>query len=486
MNSRQNTTGGRQGKPCDAVIVGGGPNGLAAAITLALAGRSVQVIEAKDTIGGGARTAELTLPGFRHDICSAIHPLGVGSPFFQHLPLDQFGLEWVFPPYAVAHPFDDGTAAVIQNSIEASAETLGEDAAAYTRLMIPLVSDWLKILTDLLGPLPLPPRYPLAIARFGIMALLPAKTFSKLLFRGPRARAIFSGMAAHSMLPLDAPVTASFGLMLALLAHAIGWPMARTGSQAIVEAMAAYLRSMGGSIVTGEPVTDINALPDARAVMFDLTPRQMVKIAGSRLPENYQRALGKFRYGPGVFKIDYALDGPIPWTAKACLQAGTVHLGGLAEEIEASEAAIWRGEHSERPFVLLTQQSLFDDTRAPRGKHTLWAYCHVPHGSSVDMSQAIENQIERFAPGFRDRILERRALSAAQMEVYNPNYVGGDINGGAQTITQFFTRPVARWNPYSTPAKGVYICSSSTPPGGGVHGMCGFHAAKSVLKYLKD
>ncbi len=476
----------QQGKPCDAVIVGGGPNGLAAAITLARAGRSVQVIEAKDTIGGGARTAELTLPGFKHDICSAIHPLGVGSPFFHDLPLDQFGLEWIFPPYAVAHPFDDGTAAVIQNSIEASAETLGEDAGAYTRLMIPLVSDWLKILTDLLGPLPLPPRYPLAVARFGVMALLPAATLARMLFRGPRARAVFSGMAAHSMLPLTAPVTASFGLMLSLLAHAIGWPMARTGSQAIVDAMAGYLKSMGGDVITGTPVSDIDELPGARAVLFDLTPRQIVDIAGSRLPERYKRGLGKYKYGAGVFKIDYALDGPIPWTAKECLRAGTVHIGGQAEEIAASEEAVWRGKHPERPFVLLTQQSMFDDTRAPRGKHTLWAYCHVPHGSTTDMTQAIEDQIDRFAPGFRDRIIERKSISAAEMEVYNPNYIGGDINGGAQTLSQFFTRPVARWNPYTTPAKGIYICSSSTPPGGGVHGMCGYHAARTALKRLKD
>lgn len=484
MNSIPQASSTRKNENCDAVIVGGGPNGLAAAITLARAGRSVQVIEARDTIGGGARTAELTLPGFRHDICSAIHPLGVGSPFFHDLPLDRFGLEWIFPPYAVAHPFDDGTAAAVQNSIEATAATLGDDAHAYTRLMLPLVADWLKILTDLLGPLPLPPRYPLAVARFGIMALLPASTLSRMLFRGARARALFSGMAAHSMLPLESPLTASFGLMLSLLAHAIGWPLARTGSQAIVDAMAGYLRSLGGEIVTGAPVSDIDALPASRAVLFDLTPRQITHIAGNRLPEGYKRRLQKYRYGPGVFKIDYALDGPIPWTAEACRRAGTVHVGGQAEEISASEAAVWRGEHSERPFVLVTQQSLFDDTRAPRGKHTLWAYCHVPNGSTVDMTQAIENQIERFAPGFRDRIIERRSHSAAQMEIYNPNYIGGDINGGAQTFSQFFTRPVARWNPYTTPAEGVYICSSSTPPGGGVHGMCGYHAARTALKKL--
>lgn len=480
-------TGGaalRGKKSQDALVIGGGPNGLAAAITLARAGRSVQVIEARDTLGGGARTAELTLPGFRHDICSAIHPLGVGSPFFYNLPLKEFGLEWVFPPYAVAHPLDDGTAVVIQNSVEASAETMGEDAGAYQRLMIPLVADWLKILTDLLGPLPIPPRHPIATARFGLPALLPASTLVRMLFRGPRARAVFAGMAAHSMLPLEAPATASFGLMLGLLAHAIGWPMARGGSQSIVDAMQRYLESLGGEVVTGCTVADLKSLPEARALLFDLTPRQIVRIAGDRLPQGYQNALGRFRHGPGVFKIDYALDGPIPWKAAACARAGTVHLGGTFEEISAGEAAVWRGEHPEKPFVLLTQQSLFDDTRAPQGKHTLWAYCHVPNGSTRDMTAAIEDQIERFAPGFRARILARHSRTAMQMEAYNANYIGGDINGGAQTLAQFFTRPVPRWVPYSTPAPGLYICSSSTPPGGGVHGMCGYHAARAALKDL--
>jgi phytoene dehydrogenase-like protein len=467
---------------CDAVVVGGGPNGLAAAITLARAGRSVQVIEGRETVGGGARTAELTLPGFRHDICSAIHPLGVGSPFFQGLPLDKFGLQWIFPPYAVAHPLDDGTAVVIQNSVEASAASMGEDSAAYTRLMVPLVADWLKILSDLLGPLPLPPRHPLATARFGLLALLPAAALVKTLFRGPRARAVFAGMAAHSMLPLDAPATASFGLMLSLLAHAIGWPMARGGSQSIADAMAGYLRSLGGGITTGQMVGSLDELPAARSVLLDVTPRQLVAIAGERLPQGYRNALGRYRYGPGVFKLDYALDGPVPWKAAECRLAGTVHVGGTFEEIRASERAAWNGQHAARPFVLVTQQSLFDPSRAPQGKQTLWAYCHVPNGSSVDMTQAIEEQIERFAPGFRARILARHAFSTQEMERYNPNYIGGDINGGAQTITQFFTRPVPRWVPYSTPAKGIYLCSSSTPPGGGVHGMCGYHAAKTVLK----
>ena len=469
----------------DTVVVGAGPNGLAAAITLARAGRSVRVLEAKDTIGGGARTAEVTLPGFRHDICSAIHPLGVGSPFFRDLPLHRFGLEWVFPPYAVAHPLDDGTAMVVEKSIPASARTMGEDEGAYRRLYTVITEHWQELLGDLLRPLPIPPRYPLATLPFGALALLPASVFVKRLFRGPRARAVFAGMAAHSMIPLEIPATASFGLMLSLMAHAIGWPMARGGSQAIVEAMAGYLRGLGGSITTSTTVENMEQLDDPRAVLFDLTPRQILHIAGSRLPDGYRSALERYRYGPGVFKIDYALDGPIPWKAAACNMAGTVHLGGTFEEIAASEQAAWKGEHAEQPFVLLVQQSLFDPTRAPENKHTLWAYCHVPNGSTRDMSQAIEDQIERFAPGFRSRILYRRGCNARDIELYNANYVGGDINGGAQTLAQFFTRPVPRWVPYSIPAKGLYICSSSTPPGGGVHGMCGYHAAKAALKDLK-
>ncbi len=465
----------------DAVIVGAGPNGLAAAITLARAGRSVLVIEGKETVGGGTRSCELTLPGFVHDICSAIHPLGVASPFFRDLPLADYGLAWVFPPAALAHPLDDGTAILVERSVAATAAQLGPDAGAYRRLLGALAADWRHVLAEMLGPLRFP-RHPLSMVRFGLPALLPAASLARTLFRGERARALFAGMAAHAMLPLTWPGTAAFGLMLGALAHAVGWPMARGGSQAIADALAAHLRRLGGEIVTGRPITAISDLPPAAAVLFDVTPRQLEQIAGGRLPDAYRRKLRGYRYGPGVFKVDYALDGPAPWRAAACLQAGTVHIGGTLDEIAVAEAAIWRGEHPERPYVLFVQQTPFDPTRAPVGQHTAWAYCHVPHGSTMDMTARIEAQIERFAPGFRDRILARSTRHAAAMEAYNPNYIGGDINGGVQDLRQLFTRPVARLDPYTTPVKGLYLCSSSTPPGGGVHGMCGYWAAQSALR----
>lgn len=465
----------------DAVVVGSGPNGLAAAITLARAGRSVIVLEAKDTIGGGTRSAELTLPGFVHDICSAVHPLAVGSPFFRTLPLADHGLEWIDPPAALAHPFGDGTAVVVERSIDTTSQTLGGDAAAYRRLMTPLARDWDQLAHEFLGPLRFP-RYPITMARFGVLALWPAKTLAKILFRGERARAVFGGMACHSIMPLEHLTTAAFGLVLGTLAHAVGWPIPRGGSQAIADALASYLRSLGSEIVTGHPVECIDELPAHRAVLFDVTPRQLVMIAGDRLPDEYRRKLQGYRYGPGVFKMDFALDGPIPWKAKECARASTVHIGGTLEEIASAEGAVGRGEHPDRPFVLVAQSSLFDPTRAPHGKHTVWAYCHVPNGSTIDMSDRIEAQIEHFAPGFRDRILARSVRTAIDMERYNPNYIGGDINGGVQDVRQLFTRPVARINPYSTPAKSIYICSSSTPPGGGVHGMCGYFAAQAVLQ----
>jgi phytoene dehydrogenase-like protein len=466
---------------CDAIVVGSGPNGLAAAITLAQAGRSVRVVEARETVGGGTRSAELTLPGFLHDVCSAIHPLGLGSPFFRSLPLAEHGLEWVHPPAALAHPLDDGTVVIVERAVAATAEGLGPDANAYRRLMALLVANWPKLQRDLLAPLRLP-RHPLAVARFGLQAIRSAYSLARGQFRGDRARAIFGGMAAHSLLPLEHPGSASFGLVLSILAHAVGWPMARGGSQRIADALASYLVSLGGEIITGRTVTSMDDLAPAHVVLFDVTPRQLLEIVGARLPARYRSRLARYRYGPGVFKMDLALDGPIPWKAKACERAATVHLGGTLDEIAASERAVWQGKHPAQPFVLLAQQSLFDASRAPEGTHTVWAYCHVPNGSTFDMTERIEKQIERFAPGFRERILARSVRSAVQMEEYNPNYVGGDINGGVQDLWQHFARPALRLVPYSTPDKRIYLCSSSTPPGGGVHGMCGYHAARAALR----
>ncbi len=466
----------------DAVVVGSGPNGLAAAITLARAGRSVVVFEARETIGGGCRTKELTLPGFAHDVCSAIHPMGVASPFMRTLPLEQFGVEWIQPDAPLAHPFDDGTVAVLERSIEATGAWLGKDAVAYSRLMTPLVNHWEQLVGDALGPLPLPPHHPLVMARFGLQAIRSVRGVAESSFKGERARALVAGIAAHAMLSLELPVSAAFGLVLGMLGHAVGWPIPRGGSQSIVNAMAAYLRSLGGEIVTGVEVESLEMLPTSRAILCDVTPRQLLRIAHRRLPHDYQHQLMRYRYGPGVCKVDIALDGPIPWKAEACLRAGTVHVGGPLPEIAAAERAVWRGEYAEQPYVLLAQQSLFDSTRAPAGAHTVWAYCHVPSGSTTDVSDRIIAQIERFASGFRDRILAKHVFTAAEMERYNPNYIGGDINGGVQDLWQLFTRPTIRINPYSTPAKGLYLCSSSTPPGGAVHGLCGYYAAKAALR----
>jgi phytoene dehydrogenase-like protein len=467
----------------DAVIVGSGPNGLAAAISLARAGRSVLVIEGRDTVGGGMRTAELTLPGFRHDICSAVHPLGMGSPFFRDLPLEQHGLRWIQPDAPLTHPLDHGHAVVLDRSFDATAAYLGRDGAAYRRLIEPLAEHWEGILADLLGPLRAP-RHPIHFARFGAGAILPAATLARTWFRGQRARALFAGLAAHSIMPLQRPLTAAYGLMLGLLAHGVGWPMPAGGSQCIADALASYLRSLGGEIQTGWWVRSLAELPPANAYLFDITPRELIKIAGDALPSGYQRTLSRYRYGPGVFKLDYALDGPIPWRNPAVARGGTVHVGGTLEEIAASEQDAWQSRHTERPFVLVVQPSLFDPSRAPAGKHTAWAYCHVPNGSTLDMTAAIEGQIERFAPGFRDRILARHAMNAAQMEQYNPNYVGGDINSGVQDLFQHFTRPAVRLSPYTTPNPRIFLCSSATPPGGGVHGMCGYWAAQAALRQV--
>ncbi len=463
----------------DAIVIGSGPNGLAAAITMAQAGHSVLVREAQDTIGGGVRSAALTLPGFTHDVCSAIHPLGAGSPFFKTLPLKEHGLEWIQPPAAAAHPLDDGSAVLVEQSIEGTAAGLGEDRRAYLRLMGPLAASWDDLAPALLGP-PRVPRHPLLLAGFGLRAILSATSLAHSVFHGERARAAFAGMAAHSLLPLERPATAAFGLVLNVLAHVVGWPFPRGGSQKIADALASYLRSLGGEIVTGAPVSSVSELPPARTVLCDVTPRQLVAIAGDRLTPAYQRQLRRYRYGVGVFKLDWALDEPIPWKAADCARAATVHVGGTFEEIAESERAAWQGRHAERPFVLVAQPSLFDSTRAPAGKHTGWAYCHVPQGSTVDMTAAIENQIERFAPGFRERILARSVMAPADLERRNRNLVGGDINGGVQDLGQLFLRPT--WRLYSTSARGVYICSASTPPGGGVHGMCGYHAASRALR----
>jgi phytoene dehydrogenase-like protein len=468
----------------DAVVVGSGPNGLAAAIVLAQAGLAVRVLEAADTVGGGARSAELTLPGFVHDVCSAIHPLGVASPFFRTLPLAEHGVEWIEPPAALAHPFDDGTAALLERSPDAAAPGLGEDEGRWRRLFASLTGDAEPLLEDLLGPLHLP-AHPLALARFSALAAAPATLLARLSFRGAKARGLFAGLSAHSMLRLDRPPSAAFGLTLGLLAHAVGWPLPRGGSQRLPDALASHLRSLGGEIETGRRVASLGELGETRPVLLDVTPRGLLALAGDRLPTRYRRRLERYRYGPGVFKLDWALDGPIPWQADECARSATVHLGATLEEIAESEAAPGRGAIVERPYVLLAQQSLFDPTRAPAGQHTAWAYSHVPNGSTVDLTERIEAQVERFAPGFRERILARSALGPAGIERHNENYVGGDINGGAATLSQLFTRPVARVSPYTTPLPGVFLCSSSTPPGGGVHGMCGFHAAQAALRFLR-
>jgi phytoene dehydrogenase-like protein len=465
----------------DAIVVGSGPNGLAAAITLRSAGLSVLLLEGKPTIGGGMRTAELTLPGFKHDVCSAIHPLAIGSPFFSTLPLKAHGLEFIPPTFSAAHPFDDGKAAVLDASIENTARTLGRDSKAYQRLIRPLVHDWHKIAKDVLGPLTYP-RHPIALATFGLKALLPA-TLLATLFSSREAKGLWAGMAAHSLLPLSYPATSAIGLVLLANGHLRGWAIPKGGSQSIANALASYFISKGGVIKTDTYVKSLGDLPSAKAVLFDVTPRQLLEIAGHTFSGIYRKQLSRYTYGMGVFKIDWALDSPIPFTAHECRMAGTVHLGNTLDEIVFSEQQPGKGKHAEKPFVLLAQQSIFDHSRAPDGKHTAWGYCHVPNGSTVDMTNAVEAQVERFAPGFRERIIGRHTFTAAEMEMYNPNYIGGDINGGAFTLDQLFTRPALRSSPYRTSTRGLYICSSSTPPGGGVHGMCGYHSA---LRCLKD
>lgn len=466
----------------DAIVVGSGPNGLSAAAAIAQIGRCVLVVEAHDTVGGGARTQELTLPGFHQDVCSAIHPMGMASPFWTTLPLDRFGLTWIQPPAPFAHPLDGGIAAVQEISIDATASKLGGDGPAYRRLFEPLVANAATLFRELLGPFRIP-RHPWIVSRFGWNAIRSAESLARR-FHGDPARAIIAGLAAHAILPLNYRPSAAITLMLGLAGHAVGWPLPKGGSQAISDALAGYIQSLGGEIVTGWRVKSIAELPPARAVLCDLAPKPLAAIAGERLTERYRKRLARFRHGPGVFKVDWALSSPIPWSAADCSRAGTVHVGGTFEEIAVSERAAFVGEECDRPFVLVTQPSLFDPSRAPAGKHTAWGYCHVPHGSTRDMTQLIETQVERFAPGFRDCILARATRGPKEMELDNPNFVGGDIAGGVTDLTQLFTRPVAKFDPYRTSDPAIYICSASTPPGAGVHGMCGYWAAKSALRRM--
>ncbi len=466
----------------DAVVVGSGPNGLAAAIRLAQAKLAVLVLEANPTIGGSARSAELTLTGYVHDVCSAIHPLGIGSPFFRQLNLEHYGLHWIQPELPLAHPLDGDRAVVLRRSVSETAAELGADRKAYVKLFSPFARNCDKIAPDFLKPLLRVPRHPLLMARFGWHALHSAARLAASHFSEEPARALFAGMAAHSFLRLDEKGAAAFGLVLGMLGHAVGWPLPRGGSQAISNALAAHLRALGGEIITSSRVTNIDDLPLARAVLPDLTPRQVLAVAGHKVPERYREQLERYRYGPGVFKMDFALSAPIPWRAETCRRAGTIHLGGTLAEIAASEQAVGEGRHPEKPFVILAQPTVFDDSRAPAGKHIAWAYCHVPNDSSFDMRERIEAQIERFAPGFGNCILARRCIRCAELNRYNPNMVGGDINGGAADLRQLVARPIFSPNPYRTPDPGIYICSASTPPGGGVHGMCGFHAAGVALK----
>jgi phytoene dehydrogenase-like protein len=464
----------------NAVVIGSGPNGLAAAIVLAQAGMRVTVFEAETHFGGGARSAELTLPGFEHDICSAIHPLAAASPFFETLPLAGHGLSWIHPPAPLAHPLDDGTAVMLERSLEETAHDLGDDAGAYRRLVGPIAADWNELRHDLLAPLGRWPRRPLGFAAFGLRALRTAHGMAISAFQGERARALFGGLAAHAMLPLTHAGSAAVPLVLAATAHAVGWPMPRGGAQRIADALVSYLRTFGAEMIAGRRIGSLDAVAPASLICCDLTPRGLLRLAGDQFPERYRRALGRYRYGMAAFKVDYALDGPIPWRAPECARAATVHLGGTLSEIVHAEQAVWDGTTPARPFVLLVQPTLFDPSRAPEGRHIAWAYCHVPNSSTEDMTDRIERQIERFAPGFRDRILARSVLPPMLLERHNANLVGGDINGGVADLGQIVRRPT--WRRYVTPLRGVYLCSSSTPPGGGVHGMCGYWAARTALR----
>ena len=468
------------GKAC---VIGAGPNGLAAAIVLAQAGLQVDVFEAEQVPGGAARTLELTLPGFLHDFGSAVHPMAVSSPFFSSLPLQDHGLEWIHSPAPLAHPFDDGTAVTLERNLWDAESWLGKDGKAWRKLMLPFAEKWAEFVPEVLRPLPAFPKHPWLMARFGVNAVVSARTLAFGLFRHEPARALFAGLAAHSFLSLDQTLSAAFGLLMAVPAHAVGWPIPRGGSQSLTNALCSYLIKLGGNLYVSARVDDISQLPENDVTLCDLTPRQLLSVAGNRLSSSYRNRLANFRYGPGVFKVDYALHSPIPWKALDCLRAATVHLGGTFEEIAASEAAVSSGTLAERPFVLLCQPTLFDSSRAPAGRHIAWAYCHVPNGCQVDMLGRLEDQIERFAPGFRDCILARRAFSPADLESMDANLIGGDVGGGALDLRQFLFRPTSQH--YATSAPDIYICSASTPPGGSVHGMCGYYAAKMALSRLK-
>jgi len=468
------------GKAC---VIGAGPNGLAAGIVLGQAGLRVEVFEAESTPGGGARTLELTVPGFLHDFGAAVHPMAAGSPFFSSLPLRDYGLEWIHSPAPLAHPFDDGTSVTMERDLGQAESWLGPDGRAWRNLMLPFAERWSDFALDLLRPLPSIPRHPWLMARFGVHALGSARRLAFGQLRHQHARALFAGLAAHSFLCLEDPLSAAFGMIMAISAHAVGWPIARGGSQSITNALCAYLVKLGGNIHTSARVDDVATLPANDVTLCDLTPRQLLRVAAQRLSSSYRKRLANFRYGPGVFKVDYALHHPIPWRSAECWRAATVHLGGTFEEIAASETAMRQGRACERPFVLLVQPTLFDGTRAPAGKHIAWAYCHVPNGSKLDMLASLERQIERFAPGFLDCILARRVFSPADLESMDANLVGGDIVGGSLDIKQFCFRPT--WRHYATSTSDLYLCSASTPPGGSVHGMCGYHAARMALSRLK-
>jgi phytoene dehydrogenase-like protein len=467
----------------DACVIGAGPNGLSAAIVLAQAGLHVDVLEAQTQPGGAVRTMELTLPGFKHDFGSAVYPLGAGSPFFSSLPLSRHGLQWIHSPAALAHPLDDGTAVMLERDLHQTSDSLGVDGKAWDELMGPFVDHWKEFAPQILGPVSFLPKNPLLMARFGILAAQSAQSVARR-FRDPRTRAFFAGLAAHSFLSLDEPLSAAFGILMAAAAHAVGWPIPKGGAQFITDALCGVLATFPSKVRTSAPVENLTALSHYDLILCDVTPRQLLKIGAQRFSDSYKRQLGNYRYGAAVFKVDYALNAPIPWKAADCLRAATVHIGGTFEQIVESEKSVRGGQHPECPFILLAQPSLFDSSRAPAGKHTAWAYCHVPNGSEEDMLQRVENQIERFAPGFRDCIMARRVFSPAHLESMDANLVGGDIGGGVMDIHNFLFRPTRRR--YATSARDIYICSSSTPPGGGVHGMCGYHAAKMALSRLKS